>query len=110
MNLGLILGLTGSLIGIAAGLAGTYLAIASTDGPRERVFMVRGATVCWLAVGAVLSARFFLPLAWPMVTVAGLAALRPALRWWSDRQAEIRVDERAEQRRTPVADRESSLL
>lgn len=110
MNLAFMVGVLGSLTGAAAGLAGTYLAIVSAAGPKEKAFMVRCAVVCWGAVVLVVAARFFLPVFWPVVTVGGVLVLRPALWWWSDRQVEIRHAERVRQLRGAVVDQESSLL
>lgn len=110
MNLTLTVGIIGSLAGVAAGLAGTYLAIVSADGPKERAFMVRGALVCWAAVVLVLASRLFLPLEWPVISLLGAIALRPAITWWSDRQVEIRHAERARRVRAAAGGRDSRSL
>jgi hypothetical protein len=96
MNLAIAVGIIGSLTGLAAGLAGTYLAIASSVGPREKSFMVRGAFVCWAAVALVVASRFLFPAPVPILPLLGTLLLFPALRWWSERQVEIRELERAE--------------
>ena len=48
MNAGLIGGITGSIIGIAGGLIGTYFSIKNTNGPKERAFMIKAATSFWI--------------------------------------------------------------
>lgn len=93
MNLLLLIGLVGCFLGAAGGLAGTYLAITSADGPRERAFMVRAAWLCWAAVGAYLAALFFVPGEWPLIWLACAIALPIGLRQWSRRQREIRLTE-----------------
>ena len=57
--------------------------------------MVRGAWVCWGAVGLVLASRLLVPALWPLMAIGGALILRPAIGWWSDRQVEIRQAERA---------------
>jgi hypothetical protein len=111
MNLTFTVGIIGSLIGLVAGLAGTYLAIVSSVGPREKSFMVRAALVCWAAVAAVLAARFFVPgpLPVPVWPLLGIICLWPALRWWSDRQVEIREAEQAQRLRSLATERPSRL-
>jgi len=56
---------------------------------------VRGAWVCWGAVGLVVASRLLLPTLWPLFAIIGALILRPAIGWWSDRQVEIRQAERA---------------
>lgn len=110
MNFVLIVATIGSLAGLLAGLGGTYLAIVSADGPRERAFMVRGALICWGAVVLVLAARLFLPIEWPVVSILGAIALRPAITWWSERQVEIRHAERARRVQATGGTHPSGLL
>jgi hypothetical protein len=108
MNLAITVGIIGSLTGLAAGLAGTYLAVASSVGPREKTFMVRGALVCWVGVGLLVAARFLLPGPVPIMPLLGTLLLFPALRWWSERQVEIREaerEERVQQLRAVAAER-----
>jgi hypothetical protein len=72
--------------------------------------MLRGALVCWAAVVLVLASRLFLPIEWPVVSILGAIALRPAITWWGDRQVEIRHAERARRVRATTAERKSSPL
>ncbi|RME96253.1 MAG: hypothetical protein D6766_01215 [Verrucomicrobia bacterium] len=57
----MISGIAGGFIGVAGGLIGTYFSIKNTNGPRERAFVVRSATVCWVAVLVFLGLLFALP-------------------------------------------------
>lgn len=109
MNLTFVVGIMGTLAGLIAGWAGTYLAISSATGPKERAFMVRAAGVCWGLVAVVLGLRFLLPGLWPWVPLAGLIVIPVALRKWGDRQATIRAEERTTAIRAKALLRERGL-
>ena len=47
MSVGLIGGIIGSIIGIAGGGIGTYFSIKNTNGPKERIFMIKASAVFW---------------------------------------------------------------
>lgn len=47
MNVGLIGGILGCIIGIAGGAVGTYFSIKNTNGPKERAFIVKASVVFW---------------------------------------------------------------
>ncbi len=47
---GWIGGIAGGIIGLAGGIVGTYFSIKNTSGPRERSFMIKSASVCWIAI------------------------------------------------------------
>jgi len=61
MNAGWIGGVVGGVIGLIGGLIGTYFSIKNTNGPRERVFMVKASVVCWIAIILFLGLMFALP-------------------------------------------------
>jgi Ca2+/Na+ antiporter len=58
---GWIGGIAGGLIGLAGGIVGTYFSIKNTNGPRERAFMIRSATLFWIAGLTFLGLLLFLP-------------------------------------------------
>lgn len=47
MHPGLVGGLVGGAIGLAGGILGTVISIRSTQGPRERAFLIRGCAFFW---------------------------------------------------------------
>jgi len=61
MNAGWIGGIVGVVLGMIGGIIGTYFSIKSTNGPRERAFMVKTAVVCWIAMVVFLVLMFLLP-------------------------------------------------
>ena len=97
-----ILSVCGCAAGFIGGLAGTYLAVQSAHGPRERSFMRRGAVFCWLGVAAYLSAMAAFPTMRPAVVAVTALALPVGLRMWSRRQREVRAWERTTAK--PVSD------
>ena len=50
MDIGLVGGIVGSVLGLFGGIVGTSASIRNTKGPRERSFMIKSATICWMAV------------------------------------------------------------
>ena len=94
MNLGLIGGIAGSLIGVAGGLIGTYFSIKNTNGPRERSFVIRSAIACWVGVSLFIAAVLSLPQERLWIFLAYGILLPLAIRYWSRKQMAIR---RAEQ-------------
>jgi hypothetical protein len=96
MNISLLGGIIGCLIGIVCGLAGTYLAVESAIGPRERSFMIRAACVCWGAVTVFLASMVLVPTHWPFFWIPSAFLLAPAIRYWNARQVEIRQWEQAQ--------------
>ena len=50
MNIGIVGGILGGLLGLAGGAVGTYASIRNTEGPRERRFMVRSAIAAWIGI------------------------------------------------------------
>ena len=51
-------GIIGGIIGILGGILGTACAIVSTQGPKERAFVVKAAAIVWLVVS------FYVGLLW----------------------------------------------
>ncbi len=58
---GWIGGIAGGVLGLAGGIVGTYFSIKNTKGPRERVFMIKSAVVCWVAIIIFLALLLALP-------------------------------------------------
>ena len=61
MDVGLVGGIIGGILGLAGGAIGTYASIKNTGGPRERQFMVRTAIVVWVVVTLFVILLFVLP-------------------------------------------------
>lgn len=61
MNLGLVGGIIGSVVGIAGGAIGTYFSIKNTQGKKERDYMIKASIVCWVAISLFLVLLLFLP-------------------------------------------------
>ena len=61
MDVGLVGGIIGGILGLAGGAIGTYASIKNTAGPRERQFMVRTAIVVWVLITLFLILLFVLP-------------------------------------------------
>ena len=96
MNVGLVGGIAGSVLGVAGGVVGTYLSIKNTAGPRERSFMVRVSAIAWLAITAFLAGLLFLPKPynWLLWVPYGIA-LPLSIRSLNHRQQKIRAEEAA---------------
>ena len=93
MDPGLIGSIVGSLLGVAGGLIGTYFSIKKTNGPRERAFMIRAAAVCWIGLGALFAAMFFLPQARLWIWIPYFILLPFEIRYLNKKQAAIRREE-----------------
>ena len=95
MNMGIIGAIIGTVIGIAGGIIGTYFSIKSTNGPRERAFMVKSAVVGWIAITIFLLMVFYLPSPYRylMWVVYGVS-LPLAIFYGNKRQAKIREQEK----------------
>jgi Ca2+/Na+ antiporter len=96
-TVGLIVGVSGALIGLVGGGIGTYVSIKHAQGPRERSLVITIAVTVWVALVAFLAAlvlipapyRFFLWLPYIVLLVWGM-------RVWQRRHAQIRAEEAAE--------------
>jgi len=94
MSIGLFGGVVGSLFGVAGGVIGTYFSVKNTDGPRERAFMVRAATICWSGLALFLAGLFLLPQFRPWLWVPYGTLLPFAIGFANKRQMAIREQER----------------
>ncbi len=61
MNTGLISGIIGGIIGVAGGIIGTYFSIKNTNGPKERVFMIKASGAFWFFGIIFITLLFVLP-------------------------------------------------
>jgi uncharacterized membrane protein YfcA len=96
---GWIGGIAGGVVGLAGGLVGTYFSIKNTHGPRERSFMVKSATVCWIAVLTFLGLLLFLPPPYRWLTWIPYSILLPlGITFGNRRQQAIRQEESAHRR------------
>jgi len=50
MSWSVVGGVVGGLIGVIGGVIGTYFSIKNTNGPREKIFMIRCAVIGWIAI------------------------------------------------------------
>jgi len=88
-------GVIGSTLGILAGAVATYFSIRNTKGPRERRFVIRAATVCWMLLALVAVAAYLLPhlRTWVWVPLCAMAIFGGP--YVNRRQENIRQDERS---------------
>ena len=91
---GWIGGITGSVIGLAGGIVGTYFSIKNTKSPRERAFVVKASIVCWVFVLAFIIGMSLLPGAYKLWLVPFyVGGLLFGIRSWNRKQAQIRAEE-----------------
>jgi hypothetical protein len=90
----IILAVGGSALGVLGGVVGTYFGVRNTKGPRERAFMLRVATVCWLAMAVFLAAMWVTPMPFRVLLWIPYAGALPlAIRGVNRRQEQIRREE-----------------
>jgi hypothetical protein len=61
MNTGLIGGVTGGILGLLGGIVGAYFSIKNTNSQRERAFIIKCISVCFIAVSVFCALMFTLP-------------------------------------------------
>jgi len=61
MDIGLIGGIIGGVIGFGGGVVGTYFSITNTKGPLERAFMVKASAFVWVAIMVFILLLLILP-------------------------------------------------
>ncbi|HHH76735.1 MAG TPA: hypothetical protein ENL03_06900 [Phycisphaerae bacterium] len=103
MHPGTIGGLVGGIVGVAGGVIGTYCSIKNTKGPRERVFMIKSAVVCWIAALVFLGLLFVLPnpYRWFMWLPYGIL-LPLGIIYGNKKQQAIRQEESQNQKADPL--------
>jgi purine-cytosine permease-like protein len=82
------------LIVVVAGLAGAYLSIKNTKGPRERAFMIKAIIIGWIFVLALVFGLRVLPRSYHVliipIYIAGAVA---GIMYSNKKQAQIRAEE-----------------
>lgn len=97
MDAGLIGGIAGSVLGVLGGVIGTWFSIKNTNGPRERVFMVRTAAIAWVAITLFLVLLLSLPQPYNFLMWLPYGILLPlGIRRTNRIQAEIRIQEQSD--------------
>lgn len=61
MNAGTIAGIMGGLIGLLGGIFGTYCSIKNTNGPKEKIFMIKVSIITWIGIILFLALLFLIP-------------------------------------------------
>ena len=61
MNIGLIGGIAGGVLGLTGGIVGTYFSIKNTNGPREKTFMIKASIWGWIGILVFLVLMLLLP-------------------------------------------------
>lgn len=102
MNLGLIGGIAGCVIGMIGGLIGTFASIRNTSGPRERAFTIKASIIGWIAALSFLALLLLLPTPWRFylwLPYGILLALGIAT--WNKTQQRIRAEESQSRKEVP---------
>ncbi len=84
-------GILGGIIGLLGGVVGTYFSIKNTNGPIEKSFMIKCATVGWIAIVVFLAFMFILPNPYRFLLWIPYGILLPfGIRYGNRKQQEIR--------------------
>ena len=94
MNLGLIGGIVGCVIGIAGGLFGTFASIRNTSGPKEREFAIKASIITWIVGIVFIILLILLPFPWRYFLWIPYGILLPfGIIKWNRTQQRIRNEE-----------------
>lgn len=87
-------GILGGLLGLLGGVWGTYCSVRSTNGARERAFVIRASMVCWLGVIAFGLGIWLIgsPYRYGVIGIY-VVALLWGIRRWNEGQVAIRAAE-----------------
>ena len=97
-TIGLIGGVGGTVIGVLGGVVGTWCSIKNTNGPAEKAFMIRIATMMWIMIPLFLLLLFLLPQPWnQLIWIPYAFALAFMIRYCDKRQQAIRQAEVSQQ-------------
>jgi hypothetical protein len=77
MDVGMVGGVAGGVLGLAGAAIGTFVSVVNTRGPRERAYMVRLAALGWLWVAVLVAWLLLAPSPWNRAAV--LLTLPPLL-------------------------------
>jgi len=91
---GLIGAIVVGIIGLTGGIVGTYFSIKNTNGPKERMFMIKVSVIGWIAIGIFITLLFLLqhPYRWFLWIPYGIL-LPIGIIFGNKRQAKIRAEE-----------------
>ncbi|HBL42519.1 hypothetical protein [Gimesia sp.] len=93
-TIGLIGGVGGTVIGVLGGVVGTWCSIKNTNGPAEKAFMIRIATVMWIMIPLFLLLLFLLPQPWnQLIWIPYAVCLTWAIHFCNRKQQAIREAE-----------------
>ncbi|WP_353565564.1 hypothetical protein [Haloferula sargassicola] len=95
MSSDLIAGITGSVLGVAGGLIGTYFSYRRARSARERRFVIRTSTATFVFVGSFLAILILFPQARPMVFPSYVLVLSGGMILLDRRWRRIRKEEAA---------------
>ena len=103
MHPGWIGAIAGCTIGLAGGIIGTYYSIKNTNGPRERAFMVKSATIAWVLGLVFIAVLLLVPSPYRFLAWIPYAILLPlGITYGNKIQQRIRREEAEEREgRTP---------
>ncbi len=95
MNRGLILGILGSVIGLAGGIIGSYLSIKNTNGPKEKVFVKKAVLGFWIGIIVFLIFLLIIPVPYNNIMWIVYGILLPiTIIYFNKRQEKIRKEEK----------------
>ncbi len=93
MHAGLIGGIIGTAIGIVGGIIGTYFSIRNTKTGPERSFVIRMATLMWLAGICFIALLLILPQPYNLLLFGPYGIAFPFfIRYSNKRQQELRQE------------------
>jgi len=94
MNIGLIGGIAGTVIGVTGGVIGTWASVRNTSSPRERAFVVKASVIGWVAAIVFITLLLVLPSPWRfLLWVPYGIALPLGILTWNRKQQRIRQEE-----------------
>ena len=94
MHPGMIGGIVGSIIGVFGGLIGTYFSVKNTEGPKERLFMIKCAFIGWVVIIIFVVLLLYLPKPYNFLMWVPYGILLPiSITYVNKKQQKIREEE-----------------
>jgi membrane protease YdiL (CAAX protease family) len=93
MNIGLVGGIVGSVLGLAGGLFGTYSSYRRAKSSRERRFVIWASISIFVYVGSFLAVLFLFPRSRPMIFVPYALILSSGIVYLNRRQSRIQQEQ-----------------